>query len=364
MHPTLFHLGPITVQSYGFMMMIGFLVAIHLASRRAARSGANSDFVVNLGLISLISGILGSRIFYIAHHLPQFMGAPNPLLSMINLTAGGLEFYGGFLTAVAMVIIYTAMKKRSLRWYLDILAPSIMIGLAFGRIGCFLNGCCWGATTTLPIAVQFPYGSLAFEQQWLKTHEVKVPGELIMQTPGGVPILIDRNYINMTDAELDAKLEKLAKGDQKTSEAYMLKMLKSHLEKYDTTMEGLRKLVKDLDLKSKPVHPTQLYSSLNAFLIAWLLSWYYWRRKRDGAVITLLFIIYPISRFLLESIRADNPIDTFGSFTISQGISLVSVPIAILVFIILHFMPAKSKQALAELSAEKSEMKTARPVEG
>jgi phosphatidylglycerol:prolipoprotein diacylglycerol transferase len=360
MHPTLFHLGPITVQSYGFMMMIGFLAAIHLASRRAARSGANSDFVVNLGLLSLISGILGSRIFYIAHHLPQFMGAPNPILSMINLTAGGLEFYGGFLTAVAMVIIYTWVKKRSLRWYLDILAPSIMIGLAFGRIGCFLNGCCWGAITKSPVAVCFPYGSLPFEQQWLSLHEIKVPGELFMQTQDGVPLLIDRNYINMTDEELSAKL---AKADPKTSDGYMLKLLKKHLEDYGTTMAGLRKLVKDLDLKSKPVHPTQLYSSLNAFLIAWLLGWYYWRRKRDGSVIALLFIIYPISRFLMETIRADNPIDTFGSFTISQGISLVTVPIAIVFMVILHFMPAKSKRAIAELEAGSAEIKKARPAE-
>jgi prolipoprotein diacylglyceryl transferase len=256
MHPTLFHLGPIPIQSYGFMMMIGFLVAINLASRRARKSGADEEFVVNLGLLSLISGIVGARVFYIAHHWSQFAGASNPIVAMINLTAGGLEFYGGFLTAVAAVILYVRLKKRSLRWYLDILAPSIMIGLAFGRIGCFLNGCCWGAHTKSPIAVRFPYGSLAFEQQWLTTHEVKVPGELILETPSGMPFLIDRDKIKMTDEELQAQL---AKANPKSSDGYVLSLLKSHLDAYHTNMAGLRELIKKLDLKSLPVHPTQVY---------------------------------------------------------------------------------------------------------
>jgi phosphatidylglycerol:prolipoprotein diacylglycerol transferase len=342
------------------MMMIGFLVAIHLAGRRARKSGGDEEFVINLGLLALIVGILGSRVFYIIHHWPQFAGASNPIFAMINLTAGGLEFYGGFLAAVAAVIIYLRIKKRSMRWYLDILAPAIMIGLGFGRIGCFLNGCCWGAPTQSPLAVRFPYGSLAFEDQWLKTHEVKVPAELILETSSGMPFLVDRETIKLTDEEVK---NGLAKARPDSSDAYILGLLKSHLDAYHTDMAGLREIVKKLDLKSVPVHPSQLYSSLNAFLTAGILSLYYWRRKRDGMVIAWLFVIYPISRFILESIRADNPIDTFGQFTVSQGISLLAVPVALLAMVILRFLPARSTYAVAELEAKKQEVKNARPVE-
>jgi phosphatidylglycerol:prolipoprotein diacylglycerol transferase len=356
MHPTLFNLGPIQIRAYGFMMMIGFLVAIHFAARRARKDGADEETVVNLGLLSLITGIVGSRVFYVVHHWSQFAGADNPIWAAINLTSGGLEFYGGFLTAVAAVIVYMTVKIRSMRWYLDILAPSIMIGLAFGRIGCFLNGCCWGAPTKSPVAVQFPYGSLAFEHQWLKTHEVKVPGELILATPGGTPFLIDREMISMSDKELK---DTLAKVSPNTSQGYVLGLLNGHLQAYNTNLDGLRKIVKDLDLKTVHIHPTQVYASISALIIGWLLSVYYWRRKRDGMVIVWLFILYPICRYFEESIRADNPLDTFG-FTVSQGISLAAIPLAILFAILLRYLPERSPRAVAEIEQRNS--KTARPI--
>jgi phosphatidylglycerol:prolipoprotein diacylglycerol transferase len=359
MHPTLFKLGPLTIASYGFMMMIGFILAIYTAGRRARKSGANDEFVINLGLVSLISGVIGARIFYVIHHWTLFAGTDRPFWAIINLTSGGLEFYGGFLTAVVAVMIYLRLKKKSMRWYLDLLAPSIMLGLAFGRVGCFLNGCCWGAATNSPISVQFPYGSLPFDDQWSKSHHVAVPAELILTPASGTPFLIDRELIKMTDEQLD---EELAKVNPDSGRGYILGLLKGHLTTYKTNMAGLRQIVKKLDLKSAPVHPTQIYASITAFLISVLLGMYYWRRKRDGMVIAWLFVLYPISRFLEEAIRTDNPIDTFG-FTISQGISLAAIPLAILFMILLRFLPPRSPRAIAELEANQQEVKTARPAQ-
>ncbi len=356
MHPTLFNLGPIPIRAYGLMMMLGFLAAVHLAAKRARKDGADEDVVVNLGLLSLITGIVGARVFYVLHHLSQFLATDNPIFSMINLTSGGLEFYGGFLTAVAVVIIYMSIKKKSMRWYLDILAPSIMIGLAFGRVGCFLNGCCWGAPTKLPVAVQFPYGSLAFDHQWQKTHEVAVPAELILSTSGGSPFLVDREYLKMSDKQLQ---ETLAKVSPKSGEGYMLGLLNGHLKTYGTNMDGLRKIVKDLDLKTVPIHPAQLYSSISALIIAWVLGVYYWRRKRDGMVIAWLFVLYPICRVFEEMIRADNPHDTFG-LTISQGISVACIPIALLFMVLLRYLPERSRRAVAEIEQKKTQV--VRPV--
>ncbi len=357
MHPTMFNLGPFPIRSYGLMMMIGFLVAIHLASRRAKKCGADEETVVNLGLLSLITGIIGARVFYVIHHWPQFAVQDNPLLAAINLTAGGLEFYGGFLTAVAAVVIYMRAKQRSMRWYLDILVPSVMIGLAFGRIGCLLNGCCWGKPTQCPVAIQFPYGSLAFEHQWQKTHEVKVPAELILVTPYGSPFLVDRDHLNMSDEKFK---KDLANAVPNTNDGFYLGLLNGHMQAFHTSLADMRKTVHDLNLKTVPIHPTQIYASVTAFLIGCILSVYFWHRKRDGMVIAWCFVLYPISRVFEEYLRADNPHDTFG-LTISQGISVACVPLAFLFMLLLRYLPARSPRAVAELELRKSP-EVARPV--
>jgi len=350
MHPTLFHLGPIPIRSYGFMMMLGFLAAVITSSRRAKKCGADPEFVTNLALLSLLSGVIGARIFYVVHHWPAFAVSGNPLFAIINLTAGGLEFYGGFLAAVACVYIYLRRKNKSIRWYLDILAPAIMLGLAFGRIGCFLNSCCWGKVTKCPLAVRFPYASLPFEHQWLKTHQVKVPAEFILYAPDGTPFIIDRNLIQLTDSQLKTEL---ANVKPNSSRGILLNILNTHLQRYHLTMAELRQMIKKLDLRSQPIHPTQLYSSFMALMISLFLGWYFWHHKYDGAVFIMMFIIYPINRFLIEMIRADNPHDTFG-FTVSQFISLVAVPLAILAFLMLRFLPADSPRKAAELNQQQS----------
>ena len=226
MHPTLIELGPIPLYSYGFMMMIGFLVSVHVAARRARRCGADEEFTLNIGLLSLIVGVIGARLFYVVHYLPAFLSARNPLLAIVDITSGGLEFYGGFLSAVVATLVYIRMKNRSIRWYLDILAPSIMLGLAFGRIGCFLNGCCWGTTTRVPWAIRFPYGSLAFEHQAFKTHELKVPGEFLLIQADGTPSLMDRKVLAMSDDQFQKALQE---ADPKSRQGMSYGKVNAHL---------------------------------------------------------------------------------------------------------------------------------------
>ena len=294
-------------------------------------------------------GILGARVFYVIHYLSTFLQAPNPILAMINLTAGGLEFYGGFLLAVLAVFIYLRVKKLSFRWYMDILAPSIMIGLAFGRVGCFLNGCCWGATTQVPWAVSFPYGSPPYAHQWTKSHELDVPAEFMLprNANDGMPILIEPELLALTDQQLRQAMEE---ADPATAKGKSYAALAGHLQNHNLTMADLHQIAEEQNLRTLPVHPTQVYSSINALLIAWVLGGYFWRRKRHGMVICWLFVIYPISRFLLELIRTDNPQDTFG-LTISQGISLAVVPLAVLMMLYLRRLPEVSLRAVAEMQA-------------
>lgn len=345
MFPTILRIGPIAIRSYGLMMMIGFLLALWTAARRAEKSGADATFIVNLGLLSLISGIIGARVFYVIHYLDDFLDSPSPIWSVLNLTAGGLEFYGGLFAAIVCVIVYLLAKRKPIRWYLDILAPSIMLGLAFGRIGCFLNGCCWGKVSSLPFAVRFPYASFAFIQHW-QEGRIKVPEELLLKGPSGKRYVIDRELIVLSDKELQERLKRV---DPNSLEGIELNMLYQHLKQYNLTMEKLRMLIREYDLRSLPVHPTQLYSSVVAFCISLFLSWFYWRRRWDGQVILVLLLIYPVARFLIEMIRADNPHDVLG-LTVSQAISVIAFIFAALGLVI---FPRCFKMGVAENTFQK-----------
>ncbi len=172
---------------------------------------ADPDVILNLGFISLICGIAGARLLYVIQFWQQdFANQPSPLMAVIDITKGGLVFYGGFLLAVAGALIYLIYAKHSIRLYLDILALSLMLGLAFGRMGCFLNGCCWGAPSkTVPWAVTFPFGSPPFNEHWHRGL-VDVPQQLLYSYPGyPVATPLDRDHINLSPQVINGPQEKL-----------------------------------------------------------------------------------------------------------------------------------------------------------
>jgi len=152
------------VNSYGTMMVIGFLIGVYLACRRAKRMGIDPNLMTDVGMIAIISGILGARIFFVIEYYKDFSGN---WIEAIRIDKGGLVFYGGFFAAVVCVSYYVWRKKQSMADILDISTPSLAVGLAFTRIGCFLNGCCWGkvCSAALPWAVYFPQNSGTFKQQ-------------------------------------------------------------------------------------------------------------------------------------------------------------------------------------------------------
>lgn len=367
------------IPGYGLLMMIGFLAAIVWAARRAQRSGANPDVVLNCGFISLIAGVVGCRAMYVYHYWDQYKSRGSLLeiaWAIVDVSKGGLEFYGGFILSVIGVTYYLWRWGHSLRWYLDIMAPSSALGLAFGRIGCFLNGCCFGAPTDLPWAVKFPYGSNAVIEQWAnKTPGAGLPQELICfpTSVGGQAIPVTRESLAASDekiaaaeaAEVRARdaFEKAvaafnAAGDgaarqraerEKQRRARDLAYAKASLADIRHQMKTYRKSAAELRAiaaqhPSVPVHPTQIYSTITAGLLAMLLSAVYWRRTRDGQVILTLLLVEPTARFLLEMIRADNPTDTLG-FTVSQFVAICMTTIAIVGFAALRFLPPRSPRA-------------------
>jgi phosphatidylglycerol:prolipoprotein diacylglycerol transferase len=152
MFPVLIRIGPITIHTYGFLIATAFLLGLWLALRQAAREGLSKEKVTDIGFYALFAGIIGSRIFFIATEWEHFSSHP---ADMLKIWEGGLVFYGGVIFAIPVAVWY-ARRQGLLLWQTaDIWAPSIAVGHAIGRLGCFCAGCCYGLPTDLPWGVTF-----------------------------------------------------------------------------------------------------------------------------------------------------------------------------------------------------------------
>ena len=157
MHPVLIDIGPVQIRSYGFMLALSFLAGMYLAARRAKRVGVEPQQILDLSVYIILAAVVGSRLLYVLFHLEEFA---NPL-EFFALWRGGATFYGGLLAAILVSYAFLARKRLSFLLVADIIAPSIALGVALTRVGCFLSGCCYGKPTTHAWGVVFPPDSAA-----------------------------------------------------------------------------------------------------------------------------------------------------------------------------------------------------------
>jgi len=158
MHPIAFNLGPLPIHWYGIMVALGFLAGLWTASRRGMSAGIAPDKIIDLGPWLIVGAIVGARTLYvISYWREQFAG--ESLLEVFKVWNGGLVFYGGLIGSTLAGILYVRRQKLPLWTLADIVAPSIALGYVFGRIGCLLNGCCYGRACDLPWAISFPPGN-------------------------------------------------------------------------------------------------------------------------------------------------------------------------------------------------------------
>ncbi len=155
MHPIAFHLGPLTVHWYGIMVAGAFLAGLWTASLRARRANIPGERIADIVLWLMVGAILGARVVYVTTYW-QDEFANQPLSEIFMIQHGGLVYYGGLIGATLAGFIYIRWKQLPLWKVADVLAPSCALGNVFGRIGCFLNGCCYGRPTDLPWGVSFP----------------------------------------------------------------------------------------------------------------------------------------------------------------------------------------------------------------
>jgi len=157
--------GIIKLHSYGMMVFLGFALATWFATLRGKKEGFAPNVVMDLVVWILVSSLIGSRAMYVMFHLNEFHGRWLDIISPIQsdgtIGIAGLVFLGGVLTAVPVSAWYMHRKGIPFLKMIDVMIPALALGMGFGRIGCFLNGCCFGVPTDQPLGMIFPSNCIA-----------------------------------------------------------------------------------------------------------------------------------------------------------------------------------------------------------
>jgi phosphatidylglycerol---prolipoprotein diacylglyceryl transferase len=299
------------LHTYGLMLMAGFVAAIMVSARLAQREWGGTEGlrrrndVMDLAVWVVVSAFVGSKILFILVTPKEFLDGLAHLFTdpsrLIGALGGGFVFYGGFIGAAAAVWWFCRQRQIPFLRLADVIAPTVALGQAFGRLGCFAAGCCWGkpASLHLPWAVRFPGGSLARDIFGQAT-----AGAIAFGSQEGD---FRRWVIESTGQVFDHPVPGAIR-------------LSDWVAQHGTTL---------------PIHPTQLYESLAQLLLFVGLMIARRYRRFHGQILALYLIGYAIIRTTVEMFRGDFergtlhklidqvPIDAWWNVSTSQLISLV-----------------------------------------
>ncbi len=149
------YIHPIQIRSYGVMLMLAFAAGIYVAMQRAPLYRIDPPSIIDLSLFILVGSLIGARVCYVLLNWGHEFAneAPREVLSVWE---GGLSFHGGLIGGVLAGLLFCWWRRERPSVLADLVAPSVALGYAIARLGCFLNGCCHGGPTNLPWGVDFP----------------------------------------------------------------------------------------------------------------------------------------------------------------------------------------------------------------
>jgi len=162
MHPVVFHIGRLPIHWYGVMMALGFVAGFANWLWLGRRGGRGSAFCSDLLFWTMLSGVIGARLAHVASDLPYYLAHP---VRILRVDQGGLAYYGGFAGGVIGILLFGRARGETPGRLGDFVVTSLPLGHAFGRVGCFLNGCCHGTVHDGLLAVRYPAESLAWYEQ-------------------------------------------------------------------------------------------------------------------------------------------------------------------------------------------------------
>lgn len=329
----------IAIRGYGLCLTLAISTAFGLVSLRSSQVGLDLDRMFKLCFSMVFVGILGARIFYVVQKWEQFqfVNLPQFLVSLVDMTKGGLVVYGSLFGAFLVLGLASRLWKLPVRLALDVVAPAMLLGLAIGRIGCLMNGCCYGGECPedYPLGIRFPVEAPAYYDQLRQGRLLGLRGEWDPEAdyPLRVTAIEPEGYVatSRLPIRVGERLNIVAPG------ADFLVGIKSGeidvpvavLIQREGGEEPLKIPVADLPNRSLQVHPAQVYATISAALVCAVLWFAFPLRKFDGQLFAGLLLLYPVSRLLEEVIRSDEN-GVFGTpLTISQWVSVLLVLVGV-----------------------------------
>ncbi|HVA51305.1 MAG TPA: prolipoprotein diacylglyceryl transferase family protein [Pirellulales bacterium] len=353
------------IRGYGVMLLLGLVSGVGLAMYRARRMGLNPDAIQALAFWLVMGGIIGARGFYVIEYWPEFQKGDlfETLKAIVDFTKGGLVVFGSALGAGLALVLFVRKYRLPGLALADLIAPSLMLGLAFGRVGCFLNGCCFGGVCHEPWAVRFPPGSPPHLEEAKKgdlslfglkmvnadPHAPAVIGEVEPGSPAYEAGLrkgqrVTRIRVNEyefpgmaapSSLSCSRQPQSIAKPPPATVEDALFALETARHAGDQVAVFTTNDIVpatwtiKQPPARTLPLHPAQLYAALDALLLCLLLLAFYPYRQRDGEVFALMITVHPISRFLQEIIRVDEAGQFGTGLSISQLVGIAMFAAAI-----------------------------------
>lgn len=322
------------------MMVLGFLSAMLLARFRCRKLNENPEHIVNFGVYALLAGVIGARAMHVLHNWSYYR---DHLGEIWATWSGGLEFLGGFLCALVVMIFYFRCKKLPVRKFLDILAPALMLGLAFGRMGCFLNGCCFGGVCELPWAIRFPALNSHTAAGCDKTTFLQYSNPYVYQLGPDPQRRPDQPTLITLPPDFADGYTDGAGNWAASLEAVPTQSRRLYYPNFKNPAQLTDRQIKELKDDRHPmrsIHPAQLYSLVTALLLSIILNALFRRRKYPGQIFASMLILYGVARFLLEMVRTE-PLE-FNGLSISQNMAVAAFLAGVIMIALLRRQKAKS----------------------
>jgi phosphatidylglycerol---prolipoprotein diacylglyceryl transferase len=359
MQQILFHIPLVNIPVYGYGMMLffAFIGCSWLARRLCKREGIDGGMIPDLAIWLFVSGIIGGRIVFVIQYWYSdpargYVGFDvRPLWDVVKLWDGGLVLYGAlFGGAAGYYAFYTRnLKKLGVsNWkMLDVVAPCIVLGIAFGRIGCLFTGCCYGnvACSTCPVVpLHFP----VYTNTGPHDQRTAPAGDMIRrgyQTPNGFILvgpevqavepgtpaaeagLKAGDFILQVNGKESTRQSDLVPGDNGLQLTVLRGNAEVRLPPFMPTSIGL--------------NPTQPFETISMVLLLFFMLSYYPHKRRDGELMVVLLFVYAIHRFLNEMLRTDTDPVAFN-LTLSQNISIGIFAVGVVLAIVVSRRPLNS----------------------
>ena len=314
----------LAIRGYGVMLLAGVGSAIYLATVRARRYGIDPDVILSLAPWAFFGGIGGARLFYVVQYRNDFFygSLGESLRRVLNFTEGGLVVYGSFIGGGLAVAYVLWRRKLPVLKLGDVIVPCMFLGVFFGRIGCIMNGCCYGGRCEDgPLAVRFPPGAKVYGDQISN-------GELM-------GFSYDESSRAITSVENDSLADKagIHTGDRLNSIDYDFTPLETAPRDVpgEDVQKGIALTVNDRRIRwspdelpdsALPVRAAQIISSLSSGVLCLGLCFLSRFDFRTGTIMLMGFAAYAILRFVLEMVRVDEGGQFGTSFSISQWVSI------------------------------------------